>query len=119
MKVPVLIFALLAFSSIAFPQEPAGTGFKLVLSDHQGQLTWRADGFKIVQSSAKPNGRELGIRGQDSSGQLSFLGFLFLMPEAAPLTSAKCRDGILDPEKKGDPSLTILRTSEISRSPGL
>jgi hypothetical protein len=119
MKVPVLIFALLAFGSIAFPQKPPGAGFKLVLSDHQGQLTWRADGFKIVQSSAKPNGRELGIRGQDSSGQLNFLGFLFLVPEGAPLTSAKCRDGALDLEKKGNPSLTILHTSEISRSPGL
>ncbi|HTC88098.1 MAG TPA: hypothetical protein VK686_07350 [Bryobacteraceae bacterium] len=41
------------------------------------------------------------------------------MPEGAPLTSEKCRDGVLDPEKKGDPSLTILKTSEISRSPGL
>ena len=119
MKVPVIIFALLAFGSIAFAQEPSGTVFKLVLSDHPGQLTWGADGFKIVQSSAKPNGRELGIRGQDSWGRLSFLGFLFLMPEGAPLTSAKCRDGALDLEKKGNPSLTILRTSEISRSPGL
>jgi hypothetical protein len=100
MKVQVIIFALLAFGSIACAQEPPGTGFKLVLSDHQGQLTWRADGFKIVQSSAKPNGRELGFRGQDSSGGLNFLGFLFLMPEGAPLTSAKCRDGVLDPEKE-------------------
>jgi tetratricopeptide (TPR) repeat protein len=118
MKVPGLGFALLLFGSIALAQEPSGTGFKLVLSDHPGQLTWTADGFKIVQSSAKPGGRELGIRGRDNSGRLTFLGFLFLVPERAPLTSAKCREDALEQEKKGNPSLTILRTSEVRRSSG-
>jgi hypothetical protein len=117
-KVPVFAFALLFFGSIASAQEPSGTGFKLALSDHPGQLTWTADGFKIVQSSAKPNGRELGIRGRDNSGRLTFLGFLFLVPEGAPLTSTKCRDDALAQEKKGNPSVTILHTSETSRSGG-
>ena len=63
--------------------------FKLALPKHSGQLTWPAMGFKIVESSAKPNGNEIGIRAKDGSGRLAFLGFLFLVPEQAPLTSAK------------------------------
>jgi tetratricopeptide (TPR) repeat protein len=44
---------------------------------------------------------------------LEFLGFLFLIPESAPLTSAKCRDGIMADERKGNPSLTILSTTQL------
>jgi tetratricopeptide (TPR) repeat protein len=91
------------------------TDFELALASHAGQLSWVADGYKVVQSSAKPNGNEIGIRGNNESG-ITFLGFLFLVPEQAPLTSQKCRDGALDAEKKGEPSLKIQSTSEISNS---
>jgi len=89
--------------------------FKLALVDHPGQLNWSAEGFKIVESSAKPGGNEIGIRGQDQSGGQTFLGFLFLFPEEAPLTSAKCLDGVIRPEKKSTPSLKIVGTEEISQ----
>src|ERR1700722_8944286 len=92
--------------------------FKLALPAHQGQLHWHADGFKIVQSSAKPNGVEIGIRGSNGSSQVSFLGFLFLVPEQAPLTSPKCRDGAIEPLKKSNPTLKILASSEMERSQG-
>jgi hypothetical protein len=91
------------------------TDFTIALVNHAGQLSWSADGYKIVQSSAKPNGNEIGIRGKNESG-FTFLGFLFLFPEQAPLTSAKCRDGVLNPEKKSNPSLKIQSTSEITGS---
>lgn len=94
------------------------TDFKLALVNHAGQLSWSASGYKIVQSSAKPNGNEIGIRGQNGSG-ITFLGFLFLFPEQAPLTSAKCRDGVLNPERKNNPSLKIQSTSEITSSSNL
>jgi len=89
--------------------------FKLALVDHPGQLSWSADGFTIIQSSAKPGGNEIGIRGQDQSGGQTFLGFVFLFPEKAPLTSPKCLDGVIGPEKKGAPSLKITETEEISQ----
>jgi tetratricopeptide (TPR) repeat protein len=91
------------------------SAFKLALIDHPGQLSWSAEGFKIIEASAKPGGREMGIRGQDQSGGLTFLGFLFLFPEKAPLTSAKCLDGVIGPKKKSNASLKIVGTEEISQ----
>lgn len=108
--------------AIAFGFSAAQTtndaNFKLALPEHRGQLIWSVDGFKIIQSSAKPNGRELGIRGKDESGRLTFLGFLFLLPDQAPLTSASCRDGVMDPEKKSDAHLKILATLDSTRPDG-
>lgn len=112
----LLFFAVVAVASLR-AQSSKNDDFKLALPDHAGQLQWHAGGFKVIQSSAKPNGQEIGIRGQDETGRLSFLGFLFLVPEQAPLTSAKCRDGALEPAKKGNPTLKIVETSEI-RSKG-
>ncbi len=70
----------------------------------------------MVQSSAKPNGLEIGIRGREDSGRLTFLGFLFGVQEPAPLTSAKCRDSALEAEKKGNPALKIVGTTDTARS---
>jgi len=92
--------------------------FRLALVNHAGQLSWSADGYKVVQSSAKPNDNEIGIRGKNGSG-ITFLGFLFLVPERAPLTSEKCRDGALDAEKKSNSSLKIQSSSEVSGSGNL
>lgn len=93
--------------------QPVTSDFKLALVNHPGQLSWSADGYKVVQSSAKPNGNEIGIRGRNESG-ITFLGFLFLIREQAPLTSIKCRDGAIDQEKKSNPTLKIQSTAEIT-----
>jgi hypothetical protein len=93
--------------------------YKLALVDHPGQLSWSSEGFKIIELSAKPSGNEMGIRAQDASGRLTALGFLFLFPEQAPLTSAKCRDGVMGPEKTQNASLKILESTEIARPGGL
>jgi hypothetical protein len=113
-----LVFAavMLAGSS-ALAQAPPDSSFKLALPHHPGQLKWSANGFTIIQSSAKPNGNEIGIRGQDESHRLTFLGFLFLFPEQARLTSLKCRDGVLGPAEKSNPSLKIA-SSGVTASPG-
>jgi len=87
--------------------------FTLALPAHQGQLKWNAEGFKVIQSSAKPNGAEIGIRASDGSSQFTFLGFLFLFPEQAPMTSAKCRDGVLGPAK-----IKPVASIEMARSDG-
>jgi tetratricopeptide (TPR) repeat protein len=105
---------LLAASAIAAFAQQSGD-YRLALPDHNGQLKWSIEGFKIVQNSAKPNGSELGVRGSDASAQVTFLGFLFLAPESAPMTSASCRDAAIAQDKKTDPTLTIGRTSEVSR----
>jgi len=93
--------------------------FKLALPAHQGQLQWHADGFKIIQSSAKPNGQEIGIRGRDQSGRITFLGFLFLVSGQTSLTGAKCREGAIEPLKRSNSTLKILATSEIATSNNL
>jgi hypothetical protein len=100
-------------------QQKSGTTYKLALPDHKGQLQWTVDGFRIIQSSAKPNGREIGLRGKDASGRLIFLGFLFQIPESAPLTSGKCRDGAISQEKTLSPGMQSVSTSETIRPDGL
>jgi tetratricopeptide (TPR) repeat protein len=109
-----VLLAVTLMTSLQVLGQPASRDFKLALANHNGQLSWSVDGFKIVQSSAKQNGHEIGIRGTDSSGHLSFLGFLFLFPEQAPMTSAKCRDGVIEPEKKENKSMQVLNTTEIA-----
>jgi tetratricopeptide (TPR) repeat protein len=104
--------------SPALSQTASTDGDKLALPVHKGLLRWRADGFKVAESSAKSGGREIGIRAKDAAGRLQFLGFLFLFPEQAPLDSAKCRDGVINPEKKSNPTLKVLSTSEISQPKG-
>lgn len=114
---PGLLAALAVIPAHA--EATANPEFKLAFAEHSGQLHWRAEGFKVIQTSAKPNGREIGVRAQDASGRLSFLGFLFLVPEQAPLTAAKCRDGALEPDRKGNPTLKIVDQSDLARPGGL
>jgi tetratricopeptide (TPR) repeat protein len=113
----------MACGSLAAAGQAASTGhaagqadFKLVLANHSGQVQWKAAGFKITETSAKPDGREIGIRAQDASGRLSFLGFLFQVPEQGPVTSAKCRDASLVDEKANDPTFKQTRMSEVART---
>jgi tetratricopeptide (TPR) repeat protein len=96
-------------------QSVLDAGFKLSLPVHPGQLQWHADGFKIIEASAKAKGQEIGLRGKNESGRLTFLGFLFLVPEQAPLSSAKCRDGALA-EQKNNSTLKVLAPSQIESS---
>jgi hypothetical protein len=114
-----MLLTVLALTSFSLAQTSADSDFELALPDYPGQLRWSAEGFKVIQSSAKPNGREIGIRGSDRTGRLTFLGFLFVVPEKAPLTSAKCRDGVLEIEKKGNHTLKIVGTSENAGSGSL
>jgi hypothetical protein len=107
-------FAAVALVTLSTMAHASDGDFKLALVDHPGQLSWSAEGFKVIELSAKPNGREVGVRGQERTGGLTFLGFLFLFPEQAPMTGAKCRDGILGPEKASNPTLKILESSEIA-----
>jgi tetratricopeptide (TPR) repeat protein len=108
----VLWLFIAAFTGWA--QTPVKDGnFTLALPAHQGQLKWIAEGFKVVESSAKPNGAEVGIRANGGSDQFTLLGFLFLFPEQAPMTSAKCRDGVLGPAK-----IKPVATIQMARSDG-
>src|ERR1700683_4409249 len=104
-RIQVFLVLLTTFNLSVLAQ--TNSDFKLALPDHQGQLSWSAEGFKVIESSAKPNRREIGIRGKDESGRLTFLGFLFLVPEASPLTSLKCRDAALEPLKKSVNGLKV------------
>jgi hypothetical protein len=112
-----LVLTLVAVTCLSTVSHAASNGnfYKLAFAEHPGQLSWPAEGFTIIESSAKPGLSEIGMRGQDQSGQQTFLGFLFLFPEKAPLTSAKCLDGVIGPEKKSNSSLKITGTEEISQ----
>ena len=114
-----MVLLIAACASPILAQAPASSDYRLALPDHKGQLAWSIDGYKIIENSAKPDGRELGVRGRDASGQVTFLGFLFLAPESKPLTSAKCRDTAIDQATKANAALKIIRTSEISHPGGL
>jgi tetratricopeptide (TPR) repeat protein len=114
MRRAIAILLALNCSKTAVAQT-ANSNYQLALPAHQGQLQWSIDGYRIVENSAKPNGNEIGVRGRDIAGQIVFLGFLFTVPESAPATSAKCRDGALKLEMKSNPALRLLRTLEIDR----
>jgi hypothetical protein len=109
----VVIGVLCSAGALAQGADPKE--WTLALPNHSGQLAWSAPGFKITENSAKAGGREIGFRGFDASARLGYLSFLFLFPEQAPLTSAKCRDGVIGPEKKANPTYKELSSSE---SPG-
>ena len=116
MKAITVLLGLVLFSLVpAYSQTPEnrpghGDDFKISLPDHPGQLRWSAEGFTIIETSAKPKGMEIGLRGQNQATGVAFLGFLFLIPSEAPLSSAKCRDGALAQQKQ-NPTLKILADS--------
>ena len=112
--IALIVFCCCAVTSLN-AQAPVDDGiFKIALPDHAGQLQWRAEGFKTIEASAKQNGHEIGVRATNQSGRLAFLSFLFLIPEEAPLTSEKCRDGILK-EMKTSPNFKLTNTSRVTR----
>src|ERR1700730_8532582 len=97
-KIAICVLWLFAGAITGRAQSPSKVGnFTLALPAHQGQLKGNAEGFKIIQTSAKANGAEVGIRTNNGSNQFPLLGFLFLFPNHAPMTRTKCRDGVLPP----------------------
>jgi hypothetical protein len=49
--------------------------YRLALPDHAGLLKWSVSGCKIVENSAKSNGRQIGVKG--ASTQTRFLSRSF------------------------------------------
>lgn len=117
MKQLAVSLLFLACANPIFGQ--AQSDFHLALPDHKGQLTWSVDRFKIIENSAKSNGHELGVSARGTSGPVTLLAFLFLAPETAPMTGVKCRDAAIAQARQTDPTLKIVRLSEIPRSGGL
>ena len=117
-----LAFVIL-LSAVILPtfaqQNPNDSTFRLALPHSRGQLSWRADGYSIIESSAKANAREIGIRGKDQDGRLTFLGFLFRVDKPAPVTSATCRDDALKADKRENPTLEVTSTKAINSESGL
>ena len=112
------VFSLLALGcGTAQVSSPDGE-FALTLPSHPGQLRWHADGFSLVESSAKPNGNEMGARGKDAAGRFTFLTFLFVLSDLGPLNSERCRDGMIAMEKKSNSRLTVSGTFEMTQSDG-
>ena len=85
--------------------------FSFALPEHPGHLHLDGSGFEIKEYSAKPNGHEFGIRAEQVQGGVHFLGFLFVWPEAAPLTSETCRGRMIQEERDhvAGPAPSVLR----------
>jgi len=111
----ILMSSAPALGQSSGDQTTSVSDFKLSLPYHPGQLRWHADGFHIIETSVKAKGQEIGLRGRDESGRLTFLGFLFLVPEQAPLSSVKCRDAALA-EQKNNSTLKVLAPARIESS---
>ena len=78
-----LLFGSLATGSLI------GQSHSLSLPSHPGAMVVNLEGFNITQMSAKPGGRELGIRAHDH-GKMDALFFLFLTPEDTHQDAASC-----------------------------
>lgn len=59
------------------------------LPAHNGAMLLDLDGLHVTQLSAKPEGREIGVRAHDA-GHTELLAFLFLTPENKHQTAASC-----------------------------
>jgi tetratricopeptide (TPR) repeat protein len=101
------LFAIVPLTAAQTRNDPFD--FKLALSDHNGLLTWHADGFKIVQASVKPQGKEIGFRGAGPDG-IEFLNFLFIDSDSSQLTGSICMEHILDFEKQRDSTIKNSKT---------
>ncbi|HLK50743.1 MAG TPA: hypothetical protein VKT49_21530 [Bryobacteraceae bacterium] len=77
MKPRGLFLAFVFSAGPALLSMAAAEEYRLALPDYDGRLHWSIDEFKIIESSAKPNGREIGLRGRDSSGRPYFPRFPF------------------------------------------
>ena len=105
-KCTLFVFAVLS-CTVTRAQDMHQQDYTLSLPTHPGRLHLEAPTFKIVEASAKPDGNEFGLRGQNPDASVSLLVFLFRIPEEAPLTSAKCRDYMLYHAQHADPSIHI------------
>jgi hypothetical protein len=61
--------------------------------------------FKITQTSAKPDNKEIGVRAHDA-GHTELLAFLFLTPENKKQTAATCLQQDLNQIRKGNGKFT-------------
>lgn len=69
------------------------------LPSHPGAMVLNLTDFKVIQSSAKPGGAELGLRIHDR-GNTAALLFLFLAPKEPRGNAEACRQGELDQVQK-------------------
>jgi tetratricopeptide (TPR) repeat protein len=88
----LLASLLAACLFVSRPYTSEAQTLTLSLPSHKGAVLLDLSGFKIIQSSAKPAGNELGLRIHDK-GSLEALIFIFLTPGQQSQTAASCREG--------------------------
>lgn len=81
------------------PSTSKGQSLDLALAGHPGLVHMDAPNFEAVEYSAKPGGREFGIRAVDRQLRVEALAFLFL-PDPPQPTAIACRDWMLRSEEK-------------------
>jgi tetratricopeptide (TPR) repeat protein len=93
LKLSVTLLALSAAAPLLAQSEP------FALPSHPGAMMLDLAGLRITEASAKPAGREIGIRAHDSA-HTELLAFLFLTPGATSQDAASCLQADLDQLKK-------------------
>jgi len=78
-----LVLICLSFSVVQAQSKPFS------LPKHNGAMLLDLDGFHVTQQSAKPDGREIGVRAHDSQ-HTELLAFLFLTPGVSAQNPATC-----------------------------
>jgi hypothetical protein len=77
----------------------------LALPSHNGAMLLDLDGFHITQLSAKPQGREIGVRAHDTN-HTELLAFLFLTPEHTSQSAVTCLQQDLNQIKRDSGKVT-------------
>jgi hypothetical protein len=82
-------FLFLCMAMACVSSQASAQPKRFALPSHKGAMVLDLDGFKVTQQSAKPDGREIGVRAHDA-GQMELLTFLFLTPENKSQTASSC-----------------------------
>ena len=83
------LFLIAAFTAAAAQPTAPRHAEPFALPTHPGAMMLDLTGFRITEASAKPGGREIGIRAHDTA-HTEFLALLFLTPEQPHETPAAC-----------------------------
>jgi len=89
-RTPSLSLLSVIYLCIFYPPSLRAQTEPFSLPLHKGAMLLDLSGYQVKQSSAKPEGKELGLRVHDQDSMEALI-FLFLTPEKAQ-TAASCRD---------------------------
>ena len=88
-----------SFSLDSAGSSPTEATLKFAMPDHPGYLQMEAPNYEVTELSAKPNGKEFGIRADNKVTMTQVLGFLYLPDGHSGDDAASCRETQLHSEE--------------------